>query len=103
MFTKSGRFQLEPGEIVLAHDPEEEVEYIVSRVKALEGQFVEHDVKNPGEFLAKYSYEGKYSVPTGYCWLEGDNPGNSTDSRKFGPVPLGLIQGRVLCKLFPPW
>eukprot|EP00116_Pleurobrachia_bachei_P012265 sb/3472527/ len=91
--------KIQPGEIVLVYDPEEADGYIVKRVKALAGQFVEHDMENPGEFLAKHSYEGKYSVPTGYCWIEGDNTKDSADSRKFGPVPLGLIQGRILCKL----
>lgn len=41
------------------------------------------------------------SVPKGMVWLEGDNSENSADSRMYGPVPLGLIQSRVVCKVWP--
>lgn len=34
--------------------------------------------------------------------LAGDNPGASTDSRTFGPVPLAMIQARVLWRYWPP-
>lgn len=40
-------------------------------------------------------------VPKGMVWLEGDNSENSADSRIYGPVPLGLIQSRVVCKVWP--
>lgn len=42
-----------------------------------------------------------FKVPKGYVWIEGDNPSNSTDSRHFGPIPLNLITGVVVCKLWP--
>ena len=32
-------------------------------------------------------------------WLTGDNVDNSVDSRTFGPVPCGLILGRVCYKV----
>ncbi|MGH3253826.1 MAG: nickel-type superoxide dismutase maturation protease [Streptosporangiaceae bacterium] len=32
-------------------------------------------------------------------WLESDNPAaGATDSRRFGPVPASLIEGRVLLR-----
>ena len=35
-------------------------------------------------------------------WLESDNPGaRAVDSRSFGPVPPGLIEGRVLLRYWP--
>ncbi len=34
--------------------------------------------------------------------LAGDNPGASTDSRTFGPVPPALVTGRVLWRYWPP-
>jgi nickel-type superoxide dismutase maturation protease len=36
-------------------------------------------------------------------WLESDNPnGGAVDSRAFGAVPAGLIEGRVLLRYWPP-
>lgn len=40
-------------------------------------------------------------VPQGHCWIVGDNLPASRDSRKFGPLPLALIQGKVVAKLLP--
>ena len=38
----------------------------------------------------------------GRAWLQGDNPGESTDSRVFGPVSSENIVGRVLFRYWPP-
>ena len=35
--------------------------------------------------------------------LRGDNPGASTDSRSFGPVPAKAVLGRVVRCYAPPW
>ena len=35
-------------------------------------------------------------VPAGHVYLCGDNPGNSTDSRNYGPVPTDLLLGKLL-------
>ena len=42
-------------------------------------------------------------VPAGNVWLTGDNPAKSTDSRAYGPVPLALIEGRVVHQIYPQW
>ncbi len=35
-------------------------------------------------------------------WLESDNPdAGAVDSRRFGPVPASLIEGRVLARYWP--
>ena len=41
-------------------------------------------------------------VPKGHCWIEGDNTTMSADSNRFGAVPLGLVDARVLCVVWPP-
>lgn len=33
-------------------------------------------------------------------WIEGDNAERSRDSRTFGPIPQGLVHGKVFCKVF---
>jgi inner membrane protease subunit 1 len=35
----------------------------------------------------------------GHVWLEGDNLQNSTDSRYYGPIPYGLVRGRIFFKV----
>ena len=37
-------------------------------------------------------------VPEGHCWILGDNLTESRDSRTYGPIPLGLINGKVVAK-----
>ncbi|KAG8343867.1 putative inner membrane signal peptidase [Trypanosoma vivax] len=39
--------------------------------------------------------------PTGWLWLEGDNPSESFDSRFTGAVPDDCLRGRVVMKVWP--
>lgn len=39
-------------------------------------------------------------VPAGHLWVEGDNYENSNDSRHYGPIPIGLVQGRVFMRIW---
>ncbi len=42
-------------------------------------------------------------TPEGRWWLESDNPdAGAVDSRRFGPVPGSLIEGRVLARYWRP-
>ena len=40
-------------------------------------------------------------MPQGHCWVVGDNLSVSRDSRDYGPVPIGLVTGKVLATLWP--
>ena len=39
---------------------------------------------------------GKVTVPKGHVWVEGDNWRQSFDSLDFGPVSLGLVDGKAV-------
>ncbi|RME73126.1 MAG: S26 family signal peptidase, partial [Planctomycetota bacterium] len=62
-----------PGEIVLAADPRAPRRTVIKRVREV--------------------------LPDGRVVLRGDNPAASTDSRRFGPVPLEAVHARVVCHL----
>ncbi|XP_033105820.1 mitochondrial inner membrane protease subunit 1-like [Anneissia japonica] len=40
-------------------------------------------------------------VPKGHVWVEGDNQTNSKDSKDLGPIPVGLLRSRVVCRIWP--
>ncbi|EEB07708.1 inner membrane peptidase complex catalytic subunit 2 [Schizosaccharomyces japonicus yFS275] len=41
------------------------------------------------------------TIPKGHVWIEGDEQFHSVDSNSFGPVPTGLITGKVVWILYP--
>jgi mitochondrial inner membrane protease subunit 1 len=81
---------IQTGSIVIATSPTEPEKTICKRVAALEGEPIPGIAGSWGQ-----------RVPKGTVWLEGDNSARSFDSRQFGPVPIGLIKGRVLFKVWP--
>lgn len=40
-------------------------------------------------------------IPKGHVWFIGDNAEMSRDSRQYGPVPMGLIRGKLVAKILP--
>ncbi|XP_013140626.1 PREDICTED: mitochondrial inner membrane protease subunit 1 [Papilio polytes] len=82
--------RLQHGDIVIAKNPTNPKQNICKRVVGL-----------PGDKVKGYFPRKSHIVPRGHVWLEGDNSGNSSDSRVFGPVPLGLIRSRVLYRVWP--
>jgi len=82
--------QIKVGDIIVAKNPSDPQQNICKRVTGLEGDRI------PLEYRQSYRF-----VPPGQIWVEGDNSTESRDSRNYGPVPLGLVRGRVVARLWP--
>ncbi|PIA32184.1 hypothetical protein AQUCO_04500051v1 [Aquilegia coerulea] len=85
------KYKFTEGDIVVYRSPNDYKEKQIKRIIALEGDWI--NVPNSFETL---------KIPRGHCWVEGDNPTNSVDSRSFGPIPLALIEGKVTHIIWPP-
>ncbi|BGP44734.1 hypothetical protein JCM10450v2_000548 [Rhodotorula kratochvilovae] len=88
---------LERGNLVTAVSPLDPAHQVLKRVIGLAGDTICVD---PTGERRKASVEW-CTVPAGHVWLAGDNASNSTDSRDYGPVPLGLIRGKVVARVWP--
>ena len=91
----------------------------IKRVVGMPGDFVVKDapagggevMMGEGGMVEKlgggdfYGVEGSekmmLQVPEGHCWVSGDNLPESRDSRTYGPLPVGLIKGKVIAKVWP--
>ena len=58
------------------------------------------DPRDPGRTLVKRV--SAVDRAAGTVELSGDDPGASTDSRAFGPVPLTSVVGRAVYRYAPP-
>jgi signal peptidase I len=83
------------GEVVLLYGPLPAEAPLVKRVAPAppSGEAVPFDA-------GRWRLEGRPAQ--GAVWLLGDNPDISSDSRTFGPVPLGRIRGRLVWRYWPP-
>jgi signal peptidase I len=77
------------GEVVVVRDPRDHHRETVKRVAATAGQLADL-----GGAVAR--------VPPGHVAVRGDAPLASTDSRRFGPVPLETVTARVVARVWPP-
>mmetsp|Transcript_104653 Transcript_104653/g.296155 ORF Transcript_104653/g.296155 Transcript_104653/m.296155 type:complete len:170 (-) Transcript_104653:78-587(-) len=78
------------GDVVILRDPGTNSR-IVKRLVASENEFV------------PTSDGGVTFVPSGHCWVEGDNSQLSVDSRSFGAVPMGLLEALAFSVVWPFW
>ncbi len=85
-----------PGERIVVHD----------------GQLTVYNSKRPGGFQpdkeASYgsvipSTDGELDmvVPAGQIFVCGDNRANSLDSRRFGPIPVSDVVGKLSLRVYP--
>ncbi|KAL1192280.1 Mitochondrial ATP-independent inner membrane protease subunit 1b [Cardamine amara subsp. amara] len=84
------------GDIVVIRSPENPNKTPIKRVIGIEGDRISF-VIDP----RKNDQSETIVVPKGHVFVQGDYMHNSRDSRNFGPIPYGLIQGRVLWRVWP--
>ncbi|KAJ1971996.1 hypothetical protein H4R35_004933 [Dimargaris xerosporica] len=81
------------GDIVVCICPSDPNRAICKRVLGMPGDQICIDPRDPGSKVIE--------IPPGHVWLQGDNMKHSVDSRYYGPIPMGLLQGKVRASIFP--
>ncbi|KAJ7981921.1 mitochondrial inner membrane protease subunit 1 [Quillaja saponaria] len=89
--------KVQHGDVVLVRSPLDPKRTLTKRILGMEGDRITYvvDPKNSDRTQSVV-------VPKGHVWIQGDNIYLSSDSRLFGPVPYGLIQGKVFFRVWPP-
>ena len=90
---------LEPGDWALA--------VRVRRVRRGDVVVVEHPERSGFELVKRVVHVPGDVTPDGLelvdeIWIEGDEPEGSSDSRRFGPVPVERVRARVRWVWWPP-
>jgi mitochondrial inner membrane protease subunit 1 len=80
------------GDVVICVSPYDRRKNVCKRITGVEGDMM--TIRSNS-----FPYSEVVIIPRGHVWLAGDNPNNSTDSRQYGPVSMGLIHGRVMAKM----
>ncbi|KAG5954532.1 hypothetical protein E4U57_004367 [Claviceps arundinis] len=83
------------GDLVIYKIPMSPNQSGIKRVVGMPGDYV--SLGTPGE----RGDDQMIQVPQGHCWIVGDNLPASRDSRAFGPLPLALVQAKVVGRLLP--
>lgn len=101
------------GDIVVFESPAESSELLIKRAVGLpgetlelregelyiNGEFVEEPYVNPAAPPVSF---GPVRIPEDHYFFMGDNRGNSTDSRVYGPVSEEALIGDALLRFWPP-
>ncbi|MCI1931947.1 MAG: signal peptidase I [Clostridia bacterium] len=82
---------------------------IVKRIAAQSGDTIEikerklyiNGIEKKGYYFKKGTEDTEFVLGNGYIYALGDNAGDSTDSRDFGPLNCKSIEGKVLMSFTP--
>lgn len=115
------RFVRQPqtGDVIVFKAPKDERYDFIKRIMAIPGQRIEvaggRVYVNEMPMVDNYPDSGvttgagmflkegqEYTLQEGEYFVMGDNRSHSSDSRDWGPVPVGNIVGRVWLRYWPP-
>ncbi|KAK7539340.1 peptidase S24/S26A/S26B/S26C [Phyllosticta citribraziliensis] len=88
---------LRRGDVVSLWGPHKPEQLSIKRVVGLPGDLVVVGRRPKGRAGGEEQglHWGKVRVPWNHVWVEGDNWRESVDSTTYGPVPMGLVNGRA--------
>ncbi|KAF7847485.1 hypothetical protein BT93_L2911 [Corymbia citriodora subsp. variegata] len=84
------------GDMVLLRSTEDPRKVVIKRIVGMEGDTVTYLVDPKNSDASRTCV-----VPRGNVWIQGDNIYNSRDSRTFGAVPYGLVEGKLFWRIWP--
>ena len=100
---------LRHGDVIFIKNPYKENQVLVKRVVGLPGDYMTTQIPIQESHMECIQYDlvnkpqpdshAWIEIPPGHVWIESDSKGK--DSLTLGPIPMGLIQGRVECILWP--
>ena len=105
--------EIERGDLIIFISPEDPAKNLIKRVIGIGGDRIElvgDQVLLNGEALTEeYTHRTLFpdrpgdviEVEAGHLFMMGDNRPQSRDSRDFGIVPVHLVRGKVLLRLWP--
>jgi len=102
---------IERGDIIVFNHPAAPDQDLIKRVIGLPGDqvtinsgqvFLSGHVLNEPYIAAAPSYSGEWNVPANYVFVLGDNRNNSSDSHKWGMLPVENIMGKAIVIYWPP-
>lgn len=100
-------------DMIVFRDPANPSSYLIKRLVAFPGEALrfqegqlyinEHPYPWPGSKNGKtLQPDMTLHTPDNSCFVLGDNPFSSRDSRQLGPIPLNLVWAQVLLRIWPP-
>lgn len=103
--------QYQRGDVVILTAPHDPDILLTKRIVALEGDMIAIRPKVPviSDKSGIVTKDGKdlqtqsqyIKIPKGRCWVESDEPFHGVDSNTFGPIPVGLLKGKVSHVVWP--
>lgn len=106
---KFGEPQL--GDVIVFHFPRDLEQEYIKRIIGLPGDSIEIKNRtvfvNGRELIEPYIeeeplYQIQWEVPDDQLFVLGDNRNNSSDSHRWGPVPIEYVVGKALFVYWPP-